>query len=98
MDPGELSEFTGSPTATNDGQGAEFGARDGCTLAKNLKPVRNKQGSSGTGDDRAARGYPRRRLEIVLTTKKGETELRMVHSRVAADQVAEYTGGWKVRY
>lgn len=43
-------------------------------------------------------GYPMSRLELTLTAKRGGTELKMVHSQVPAEQVDEYTGGWKEAY
>ena len=43
-------------------------------------------------------GYPVSRLEFTLAAKKGGTELRMVHSKVPAEQVADYASGWKSAY
>jgi hypothetical protein len=47
---------------------------------------------------RVARRLPASRLELTLTSKKGGTELKMVHSQVPAEQVAEYTDGWHTSY
>jgi len=44
------------------------------------------------------KGYPPSRLEFTLSTKNGETELKMVHSRVPAEQVEDYRKGWYDSY
>jgi Activator of Hsp90 ATPase homolog 1-like protein len=43
-------------------------------------------------------GYPVSRLELILTAKNGGTQLEMLHSNVPAEQVSEYSGGWKSAY
>ena len=42
--------------------------------------------------------YPPSRLEFTLTAKKDATELRMVHSKVPADQADDYSQGWHDSY
>lgn len=92
------SEFTGSPATTSDEVGAEFQAWDGYISGKNLELVKNKKIVQEWETTEWPKGYPRSRLEITLTAKEGGTELKMVHSKVPAEQVDEYTSGWHSSY
>jgi len=42
------------------------------------------------------KGYASSRSEFTLKAKNGETELKMAHSRVPAEQVGDYRKGWYV--
>jgi len=92
------SEFTGSPAKTSARMGATFTAWEGYITGKNLELVRGKKIVQEWRTTEFPDDYPSSRLEFTLTSKKGGTELKMVHSKVPADQVAEYTGGWKSSY
>jgi uncharacterized protein YndB with AHSA1/START domain len=98
LDAKKHSEFTGSPATTNDEVGAEFEAWDGYISGKNLELVKDKRIVQEWETTAWPKGYPRSRLEFTLTPKKGGTELKMVHSKVPAEQVEEYTGGWYSAY
>ncbi len=98
LDPKKHSEFTGSPAATNAKKGATFTAWEGYISGKNLELVKGRRIVQDWRTTEFPDGYPFSRLELTLTAKKGGTELEMVHSKVPADQVAEYTGGWKSAY
>jgi activator of HSP90 ATPase len=98
LDPKKHSAFTGSPAKTNARKGATFTAWEGYIVGKNLELVKGKKIVQEWKTTDFPDGYPVSRLELTLTAKEGGTELRMVHSKVPAEQVAEYTGGWKSAY
>jgi uncharacterized protein YdhG (YjbR/CyaY superfamily)/uncharacterized protein YndB with AHSA1/START domain len=98
LDPKKHSQFTGSPAATNSKKGATFTAWEGYITGKNLELVKGKRIVQDWRTTEFPDYYPFSRLELTLKAKKGGTELKMVHSKVPADQVAEYTGGWKSAY
>ena len=90
--------FTGSAATTNAKVGAEFTAWDGYISGKNLELVKGKKIVQEWETSEWPEGYPRSRLEFTLRAKKGGTELRMVHTQVPAEQVAEYRTGWHTAY
>ncbi|MDA4122110.1 MAG: SRPBCC family protein [Thaumarchaeota archaeon] len=98
LDPEKHSAFTGSPATTNSKVGVEFNAWDGYITGKNLELAKDKKIVQEWETTGWPEGYPRSRLELTLTPKKGGTELKMVHSNVPAEQVKSYTGGWHESY
>ena len=98
LDPRKHSDFTGSPATTSARAGASFTAWDGYITGKNLELVKGRRIVQEWKTTEWPDGYPVSRLEITLTAKKGGTELKMVHSNVPAEQVADYAGGWKSAY
>jgi len=98
LDPRKHAAFTGSPATTNAKVGAAFTAWDGYITGKNLELVKGKKIVQEWKTTEWPDGYPVSRLEFTLTSKKGGTELRMVHSKVPAEQVADFTGGWNSAY
>lgn len=92
------SAFTGSPAKTNARVGSEFTAWDGYITGKNLELVKGEKIVQEWETTGWPEGYPRSRLELTLTPKKGGTELRMVHSQVPAEQVEDYRSGWHTSY
>ena len=98
LDARKHSEFTGSPAKTNAKVGATFTAWDGYIDGKNLELVDGKKIVQEWKTTEWPEGYPFSRLEFTLAPKKGGTELKMVHSKVPAEQVSEYTEGWKSSY
>ncbi len=98
LDAKKHSAFTGSPATTNGRVGAEFKAWDRYISGKNVELVNGKKIVQEWETTEWPEGYPRSRLELTLTPKKGGTELRMVHSQVPAEQVSEYTSGWPESY
>jgi activator of HSP90 ATPase len=98
LDPKKHAEFTGSPATTSARKGASFTAWDGYITGKNLELVRGKKVVQEWKTTEWPDGYPVSRLEITLAAKKGGTELKMVHSSVPAERVADYRGGWKSAY
>jgi activator of HSP90 ATPase len=98
LDAEKHSEFTGSPASTSARVGAEFQAWDGYISGKNLELVKNKKIVQEWETTEWPSGYPRSRLELILTAKKGGTELTMIHSRVPAGQTEKYESGWRSSY
>jgi activator of HSP90 ATPase len=98
LDPRKHSEFTGSPATTSARKGATFTAWDGYITGKNLELVKGKKIVQEWKTTEWPDGYPVSRLQFTLSAKNGGTELKMVHSRVPAEQVADYAGGWKSAY
>ena len=92
------SAFTGSPAKTNGKVGSEFTAWDGYITGKNLELVKGEKIVQEWETTEWPEGYPRSRLELTLTPKKGGTELKMVHSQVPAEQVEDYRSGWHTSY
>lgn len=98
LDPKKHSKFTGSPATTSSKVGATFSAWDGYITGKNLELVRGKKIVQEWKTTEWPDGYPVSRLEFTLTPKKGGTELEMIHSKVPAEQLADYSSGWKSAY
>jgi activator of HSP90 ATPase len=98
LDPTKHGAFTGSPATTSTKVGATFTAWDGYIAGKNLEIVNGKKIVQEWKAAEWPDGYPVSKLELTLTAKKGGTELKMVHSQVPADQVADYSSGWKSAY
>lgn len=98
MDSKKHAKFTGSPAKISREVGGEFTAWDGYISGKNLELVPGKKIVQEWKTTEWPEGYPPSRLEITLTEKKGGTELKMVHSKVPAEQRDDYDGGWESSY
>jgi activator of HSP90 ATPase len=98
LDPKKHAKFTGSSATTSAKVGAEFTAWGGYIMGKNLELVKDKKIVQEWETTSWPKGYPRSRLELTLTPKKGGTELKMVHTKVPSEQVESYTSGWPESY
>jgi activator of HSP90 ATPase len=98
LDPVKHSEFTGSRATTSRRTGARFTAWDGYILGKNIRLVKHKNIVQEWKTNGWPKGYPPSRLEFTLIAKNGGTELKMVHSKVPAEQVEDYRKGWYDSY
>jgi activator of HSP90 ATPase len=98
VDPFKHSEFTGSRATTSRRAGARFTAWDGYISGKNIRLVKDKKIVQEWKTTEWPKGYPPSRLEFTLTAKDGGTELKMVHSKVPAEQVEDYRKGWYDSY
>ena len=98
LDPLKHSAFTGSPSTSTFELGVEFTAWDGYITAKNVELVKNERIVQEWETSEWPEGYPASRLELSLGSRRGGTELTMVHSKVPAEQVEEYRGGWVSSY
>jgi activator of HSP90 ATPase len=98
LDPRKHSAFTGQAATTSDKAGYVFTAADGYITGKNLELVKGKKIVQEWRTTEFPADYPMSRLEFTLTAKKGGTELRMLQTKIPADQVASYNDGWKSFY
>jgi uncharacterized protein YndB with AHSA1/START domain len=98
VDPKKHSEFTGSPATSEMRVGGKFTAWDDYITGKHLELVRAKKIVQEWKTTEWPNGYPPSRLQFTLSRMKGGTELKMFHSKVPAEQVAEYREGWVESY
>ncbi len=98
LDPKKHSDFTGTPATTSAKKGAAFTAWGGYITGKNLELVKGKKIVQEWKTTEWPEGYPVSRLEITLTPKGGGTEVELLHSKVPAEQLADYSYGWKSSY
>ena len=98
LDPVKHSDFTGSPATTSRRTGARFTAWDSYISGKNIRFVKDKKIVQEWKTTEWPKGYPPSKLESTLTAKNSRTELRMVHSKVPAEQVEDYRRGWYDSY
>ena len=98
LNPVKHTEFTGSPATTSRRTGARFTAWDGYISGKNIRLVKNAKIVQEWKTTEWPKDYPPSRLEFILNAKNGETELKMIHSRVPAEQVEDYRKGWYDSY
>jgi uncharacterized protein YndB with AHSA1/START domain len=90
--------FTGSPARMSEVVGGKFTAGEGYITGKNLELVKGKKIVQEWSTSEWPKGYPPSRLEITLTKGKDGTLLRMVHSKVPAEQKDYYADGWRSFY
>ena len=98
MDSKSHAAFTGSPARMSSVVGGKFTAWEGYILGKNLQLVRGKKIVQEWSTTEWPKGYPPSRLEITLTKSKDGTILKMVHSKVPAEQRDDYAEGWRSYY
>lgn len=92
------AEFTGTAVSGASRVGGEFKAGDGYISGKFLVLERGKRIVQEWKTTEWPSGYPSSLLELSLEPTSGKTELKMVHSRVPAEQVDYYAQGWKDFY
>jgi activator of HSP90 ATPase len=98
LDPAKHSDFTGSLATTSRGTGVRFTAWNGYISGKNIRLVKDKKIIQEWKTTEWPTGYPPSRLEFTLTARNGGTELKMVHSKIPAEQIEEYRKGWYDSY
>jgi activator of HSP90 ATPase len=98
MDSKKHAAFTASPAKISAVVGGKFTAWEGYIFGKNLALAKGKRIVQEWSTTEWPEGYPPSRLEIALTKSKEGTTLRMVHSKVPAEQRDEYAEGWKSYY
>jgi len=94
IDAKKHSEFTGSRATSNPRVGGRFTAWDGYISGKHLKLAPGKKIVQEWQTSEWPEGYPPSIVEITLKELDAETRLRLVHSKVPADQVESYRQGW----
>ncbi len=98
LDPKKHSEFTGSPATSDSSVGGKFTAWDEYITGKHLELVKGKKILQEWKTTEWPTGYPPSRLQFNFSLKRGGTELKMLHSKVPAEQVASYREGWVDSY
>jgi len=98
IDSKKHTKLTGSSASISDKVGGRFTAWDGYIFGKNLELVRGKRIVQEWSTTEWPKGYPPSRLEIILTPKADGTQLKMIHSKVPAEQRDDYAEGWKSYY
>jgi len=98
MDSKKHAAVTGSPAKMSSAVGGNFTAWEGYIHGKNLKLVKGKRILQEWSTTEWPKGYPPSLLEITLTKTKGGTRLKMVHSKVPAEQRDDYAQGWRDYY
>ncbi|MFH0972300.1 MAG: SRPBCC domain-containing protein [Candidatus Micrarchaeota archaeon] len=97
-DPKLHSQVTGSKATGNAKEGSKFTAWDGYISGRNLKLVEGKKIVQEWKTSEWPEFTPPSIFTLDFIPKKGGTEIRMVHSKVPAEQAAGYEKGWKEFY
>lgn len=98
VDPRKHSDFTGSPASGTARKGAKFEAWDGYITGRFVELEKGKRVVQEWKTTEWPEGYPHSMLELTFRRKGQKTELVMVHSKVPAEQVQKYAGGWVESY
>jgi activator of HSP90 ATPase len=94
VDPKEHSKFTGSRATGKPRVGGRFTAWDGYISGKHLKLKPGERIVQEWRTSEWPEGHPPSIVEITLRKLREDTMLRMVHSKVPAEQVESYRQGW----
>lgn len=86
--------FTGSPATGSARVGARFTAWDGYISGVNRKLVKGRVIVQDWQTTQWPEGAPPSTLQLTLTKAARGTEIRMVHSKVPAEQADSYRQGW----
>ena len=97
-DPKRHSEFTGSPAEGSPRVGGRFTAWDGYIKGRFLELERGRRVVHEWQTTEWPQGYPPSIVELTFKPKGKATKLKMVHTKVPADQVADYAEGWRDYY
>jgi len=92
------SQFTGSKATGKGVVGGTFTAWDGYITGKNLKLVSGKRIVQEWRTTEFPEKYPGSVLDLTFRSKKGGTQIIMIHSKVPATQTAKYREGWVSAY
>ncbi len=94
MDSKKHSAFTGAKATCDPKVGGKFTAWDEYIFGKNLIIRKGKKIVQEWTTTEFPKGYPPSILEFSFKAKENGTELRVVHSKVPAEQVEDYRQGW----
>ena len=98
LDPKKHAAFTGDSATGTPKVGGKFAAGDGYISGKYLKLDKGKRILHEWTTTEWPKGYPPSLVELILKPKGKKTELMMIHSKVPAEQAADYDQGWKDFY
>jgi activator of HSP90 ATPase len=94
LDARKHSRFTGSRATSDPKIGGKFTAWDGYILGKNLELEEGMRIVQEWKTTEWPPGYPPSRVEFSFKGKGTGTELKLVHSKVPAEQADSYAKGW----
>jgi len=94
VDPKKHSAFTGSEATGEPKEGGKFSAWDGYISGKFLKLEKGKRVVQEWVTTEWPEGYGASVVELSFLEKGDGTEIRMVHSKVPAEQAKSYERGW----
>ena len=94
VDARKHAEFTGSKATCDPKVGGKFTAWDGYISGRNLILEPGRRIVQEWKTTEWAVGYPPSSVEFTFKKKKAVTEVRMVHSKVPAEQAISYRQGW----
>ena len=98
VDPKKHAAFTRDSATGTAKVGGKFAAGNGYISGKYLKLEKGKRILHEWTTTEWPKGYPPSLVELILRPKGKRTELTMVHSKVPAEQAADYDQGWKDFY
>jgi uncharacterized protein YndB with AHSA1/START domain len=98
VDPKKHAAFTGTGVTGTPKVGGKFTAGDGYISGKYVELEPGKLIKHEWTTTEWPTGYPPSIFELTLKPKGTGTELRMVHSKVPAEQVDYYAEGWRDYY
>jgi len=98
VDPKKHAAFTGDSATGTPKVGGRFAAGSGYISGKYLKLEKGKRILHDWTTTEWPKGYPPSLVELILKPKGRKTELTMIHSKVPAEQAADYDQGWKDYY
>jgi activator of HSP90 ATPase len=98
VDPKKHAAFTGDSATWTAKVGGKFSAGNGYISVKYLKLEKGKRILHEWTTTEWPKGYPPSLVELILKPKGKKTELTMIHSKVPAEQAADYDQGWKDYY
>lgn len=94
IDPKTHAAFTGSPATGSARVGGRFTSWDGYISGVNRELVKGRKIVQEWRTTEWPEGAPPSRVAFSFKALKGGTEIRMVHSKVPAEQAASYRQGW----
>ena len=94
LDPVKHARFTGSPASGSPEVGGEFSAWDGYITGKYLELEEGKRILQEWMTTEWPPHYPPSVVELTFRPRGNKTEVVMVHSKVPAEQAADYAKGW----
>lgn len=98
VDPKKHAAFTGDSATGTAKVGGKFAAGDGYISGNYLALEKGKRILQEWTTTEWPEGYPPSLVELILKPKGKRTELTMIHSKVPAEQAADYDRGWQDYY
>jgi uncharacterized protein YndB with AHSA1/START domain len=98
VDPKKHAAFTGDSATGTAKVGGKFAAGNGYISGKYLELEKGKRISHEWTTTEWPKGYPPSLVELILKPKGKKTELTMIHSKVPAEQAADYDQEWRDYY